>query len=114
MKELGERLGKRARQLGLSYAQAGIRAGVGDRSFQAYVKGTRTPTLEHLMRMCEFLQLSPNDLLLDGKTIEMGKRETLMAQLEKELSLLETDGVDAVVEIISAFSNHWRRKQERR
>jgi transcriptional regulator with XRE-family HTH domain len=63
MAELSESLRERARELGLSHAEAARRAGLSERRYGNYVSGVREPDLRTLARIAEVLQTTPNDLL---------------------------------------------------
>ncbi|MDR9772419.1 helix-turn-helix transcriptional regulator [Rhizobium hidalgonense] len=63
MEPLATNLRKQARLLGLSNAEVARRAGLTDRRYGNYVTGDREPDLATLLRICEALQTTPNDLL---------------------------------------------------
>jgi DNA-binding Xre family transcriptional regulator len=54
----------RARQLELSDAEVARRAGLAERRYSHYVRGTRQPDFKTLLRICSALDTTPNDLLL--------------------------------------------------
>ncbi len=57
MELLGKQLRKRARQLGLSDAEAARRARLGERRYGHYVTGTREPNLATLLRIYPVLRI---------------------------------------------------------
>jgi transcriptional regulator with XRE-family HTH domain len=63
METLARRLQERARQLGISYAEAARRVGLDERRFAHYVSGRREPDMATLVRISSALGTSPNWLL---------------------------------------------------
>jgi transcriptional regulator with XRE-family HTH domain len=59
-----KRLRDRARQLNLSDAEVARRAGLAERRYGHYVRSTHEPDYATLVRICEALDVTPNDLLL--------------------------------------------------
>jgi transcriptional regulator with XRE-family HTH domain len=68
MQVFAQRIRERARELGLSDAEVARRAGLSERRYGYYATGEREPNLATLVRICEVLAATPNDLLLaEGK-----------------------------------------------
>ncbi|MDQ0560496.1 transcriptional regulator with XRE-family HTH domain [Rhizobium mesoamericanum] len=63
METLAKRLQERARQLGISNAEAARRAGLEERRYAHYVSGRREPDLITLVRIASALGTSPNWML---------------------------------------------------
>jgi transcriptional regulator with XRE-family HTH domain len=63
METLARRLQERARQLGISNAEAARRAGLEERRYAHYVAGRREPDLVTLVRIASALGTSPNWML---------------------------------------------------
>lgn len=53
-------------------------------------RGLYTPSLEKLLEICDILYLTPNDLLLEGKTYDDYKKETFEKLDENVLSIIDT------------------------
>src|SRR2546422_6860547 len=66
MQVFAQRIRERARELGLSDAEVARRAGLIERRYGYYATGEREPNLATLVRICEVLAATPNDLLLPG------------------------------------------------
>ncbi|HZI75445.1 MAG TPA: helix-turn-helix transcriptional regulator [Gemmatimonadales bacterium] len=64
MEIFAQRIRERARELGLSDAEVARRAGLSERRYGYYSTGEREPNLATLVRICEVLAATPNDLLL--------------------------------------------------
>jgi transcriptional regulator with XRE-family HTH domain len=87
MEGFGERLRARARQLELPDAEVARRAGLSERRYGNYVAGIREPDLATLLRVCEALAVTPNDLLLPkAKSVRLTKRESLLARVTSALA----------------------------
>lgn len=59
----GEKLQRRARELGLSDAEVARRVGLGQSRYANYLAGTREPDFATLAKICRVLNLTPNILL---------------------------------------------------
>jgi transcriptional regulator with XRE-family HTH domain len=69
--------------LGLSDAEVARRAGLSERRYGYYAAGEREPNLATLVRICEVLGLTPNDLLL---TEAMPRVQSGRAQLVSRIT----------------------------
>ena len=63
MEGLGQRLRRRARELGLSDAEVARRAGLTTTRYGHYVSDYREPDLVTFGRICRVLGMTPNDIL---------------------------------------------------
>jgi transcriptional regulator with XRE-family HTH domain len=89
MYDFGHRLRERARELGLSDAEVARRAGLSERRYGYYATGEREPSLVTLIRICEVLGVTPNDLLLAGaKPPAQSARERLVSRITAAASNL--------------------------
>jgi transcriptional regulator with XRE-family HTH domain len=78
MEIFGQRLRERARQLGISNAEAARRCGLEERRYANYVTGSREPDLETLVKIAQSLGTTVHWLLgLDAE----GRRGTRRAAL---------------------------------
>lgn len=60
---LGEKLQRRARELGLADAEVARRVGLGQSRYANYLSGAREPDFATLAKICRVLGLTPNMLL---------------------------------------------------
>ena len=82
MEEFARRLRERARELGLSDAEVARRAGLSERRYGYYATGEREPNLAALVRICEVLAATPNDMLLpEGRTPAQSGRDRVLARI---------------------------------
>jgi transcriptional regulator with XRE-family HTH domain len=106
MQVFAQRIRERARELGLSDAEVARRAGLSERRYGYYATGEREPNLATLIRICEVLAASPNDLLLsEGKPPAQSGRDRLLARITaatEGLSLAELDLSACLIECVSA------------
>ena len=63
MREVGEKLQARARELGLTDAEVARRLGLAQGRYSNYVNGAREPDFATLARICRELAISPDELL---------------------------------------------------
>jgi transcriptional regulator with XRE-family HTH domain len=69
MHDFAHRLRERARELELSDAEVARRAGLSERRYGYYATSEREPNLATLIRICEVLGVTPNDLLLQAPNL---------------------------------------------
>ena len=77
----GKLLQARAR-MGITQAEAAERAGISDRTYADIERGTVNMRVETLLRICEVMKLSPNDLLTEEKGGDMPDRSAIWTRLE--------------------------------
>jgi transcriptional regulator with XRE-family HTH domain len=107
MDVLGRRLRERARELQLSDAEVARRAGLAERRYGHYVRGTREPDLATLLRICSALVVTPNDLLLSGMDEPNDRRESpLLNRLIAAAATLSDADLSLAVEQIEALAAH--------
>lgn len=81
METFAKRLRERARQLELSDAEVARRAGLAERRYGHYVRGTREPDFATLMRICAVLDATPNDLLLSKPMPRLATHDRWLTRL---------------------------------
>ncbi len=104
MEELGRRLRERARALHLSDAEVARSAGLAERRYGHYVRGTREPDLSTLLRICGALGATPNDLLL-GET-KADEREALLSRLSVTAQQLPVSELPLAIQQLEALAAH--------
>jgi transcriptional regulator with XRE-family HTH domain len=107
MQVFAQRIRERARELGLSDAEVARRAGLSERRYGYYATGEREPNLATLIRICEVLAASPNDLLLsEGEPPPQSARDRLLARISAatdNLSLGDLELAASLVECLTAY-----------
>ena len=104
METLARELRGRARALGLSDAEVARRAGLGERRYGHYVSGTREPNLSTLLKICDVLDATPNDLLgRGGKARAASGRERLEKRLGAAATILDNGALAVAVKQIEAL-----------
>lgn len=63
-KEVGKRIAKRRKELGLKQFQVNELAGLSDKYLSNLERATSVPSVDVIMRLCSALQTTPNYLLL--------------------------------------------------
>jgi len=106
MDAFAKRLRERARQLELSDAEVARRAGLAERRYGHYVRGTREPDFSALLRICAVLDVTPNDLLVGGEKARPSMRDRWLARLVAAGRRLETDDIKLAVRQIEALADH--------
>ncbi|WP_332713829.1 helix-turn-helix domain-containing protein [Pelagibacterium mangrovi] len=74
-------LRKRAKQLGISNAEAARRCGLSERRYAHYVQGIREPNLATLVKIARFLGTTPNHLLGIDDFLPLDERAQLLDKL---------------------------------
>lgn len=101
MEGVGERLRKRARDLGMSDAEVARNAELSTQRYGHYVAGRREPDLATLVRICRVLDVTPNDVLLGPmKSAGRSKRDKLKAKLDASVASLSHDDLQTVVMLV--------------
>lgn len=106
MELFAKRLRDRARQLELSDAEVARRAGLAERRYGHYVRGAREPDFGTLLRICEVLDTTPNDLLLTDKASRPPVHDRWLSRLVAAGRRLQTDDVKLAVRQVEAILEH--------
>lgn len=106
MEPLAQRLRERARELGLSDAEVGRRAGLSERRYGNYVRGSREPDLATLLRVCSVLDLTPNDVLLPLPGSKPAKQELCLSRIRAAAAKLSDDDLVLIVVQTEALAEH--------
>lgn len=107
MDVFAQRLKQQARNLGLSDAEVARRCGLNERRYGHYVSGSREPNLETLVRICEVLGVTPNDLLGFGADDgEENARSQLIDRVMAGVNVLNQDDLAVAVSQIEALVRH--------
>ena len=104
-----KRLRDRARQMNLSDAEVARRAGLAERRYGHYVRGTREPDFATLLRICDVLDLTPNDLLLAEKPPRLAVRDKWLSRISAAARRLEIDDAELAAKQIEAIVDHRNR-----
>lgn len=105
MEHLGHRLRERARALSLSDAEVARRAGLAERRYGHYVRGTREPDLATLVRICSALDATPNDVLL-GSEEPLDNRAALLSRLSLTAQQLSSSDLPLAIKQLEALISH--------
>ena len=104
MELFAKRLRERARQLELSDAEVARRAGLAERRYGHYVRGTRQPDFKTLLRICAALDTTPNDLLIgEGPSKRSSALDRWLSRLMATARVLELDDLKLAVRQIDAW-----------
>jgi transcriptional regulator with XRE-family HTH domain len=102
-----KRLRERARQLELSDAEVARRAGLAERRYGHYVRGTREPDFKTLLRICAVLDVTPNDLLLGDESLRRSStHDRWLSRLVAAARGLDADDVKLAARQIEALAGH--------
>ncbi|MGH7094287.1 MAG: helix-turn-helix domain-containing protein [Stellaceae bacterium] len=101
----------------MSDAEVGRRAGLSERRYGYYATGEREPNLETLVRICEVLLATPNEMLLaDSKPKEPTVRERTIARIRAathDLSLADLELAACQIECPGTHRNRRRGQRVR-
>jgi transcriptional regulator with XRE-family HTH domain len=92
-----KRLRERARQLNLSDAEVARRVGLAERRYGHYVRNTHEPDYATLVRICEALDVTPNDLLLPAPAARPSPQERWLSRLVGAGRMLSLDDLQLAV-----------------
>jgi transcriptional regulator with XRE-family HTH domain len=108
-----KRLRDRARQLNLSDAEVARRAGLAERRYGHYVRNTHEPDYATLVRICEALDVTPNDLLLPAPAARQSQQDRLLSRLAGAGRMLSADDLELAVKQVEVLLKH-RQSAKRR
>jgi transcriptional regulator with XRE-family HTH domain len=103
---LAKRLRERAHQLDLSDAEVARRAGLAERRYGHYVRNTHEPDYATLLRICEALDVTPNDLLPPASTPRQSAHERWLSRLVGAGRMLSVDDLQLAVRQIEVLLEH--------
>ena len=101
-----KRLRERARHLDLSDAEVARRAGLAERRYGHYVRGTREPDFATLLRICDVLDVTPNDLLMPEKSQRLSNRDKWLSRISAAAHKLDVDDTRLAARQIEALVAH--------
>lgn len=100
VRDWGERLRERARELGISDSEVARRVGMTQRRYSSYVNMAREPNYEDLLRVCAALGITPDHVLgvrplepredVERRAVEALRR---MPPKARELALAALEGM---------------------
>ena len=82
MMVIGEKLYKIRKKTGLSQEEAAWQAGISDRAYANIERGTANPRLDTLIKICNVLGITPDDVLTDGKDSPPMRQEEILLQID--------------------------------
>lgn len=100
-KELGQRIAKRRKELGLKQYQVSERAGLSDKYISCIETAKSIPSIDVLVKICDALETTPDTLLLGAINNTSG--EDYERQLIGKLSRLDSNARKLAVEILDKF-----------
>src|SRR6266446_5434543 len=114
MQVFAQRIRERARELGLSDAEVARRAGLSERRYGYYVTGAREPNLATLIRICEVLAATPNDLLLpSGKPPPQSGRDRSLARISAVTDNLSLGDLELAASLVECLATYRRARGRR-
>ncbi len=98
MEIFAQRLRERAKQLGISNAEAARRIGLEERRYAHYASGRREPDLATLVNIAEILGTNPNWLLGVLSNVKLaGEKAKLVDRFENAASSMGADELELCV-----------------
>jgi transcriptional regulator with XRE-family HTH domain len=115
MQLFAKRIRDRARELDLTDAEVARRAGLSERRYGYYVTGEREPNLATLVRICEVLAVTPNDVLLsDGRSPVQSQRGRSIGKIGAVVSNLSMADLELAVCQLECLLTLRRKEHQRR
>lgn len=105
MDGIGSRLRARARALGLSDAEIARRLGFGPSRYTNYISDLREPDFATLLRICELLETTPNDILGVGEqSLLSTSPEMLRQRIAVAATVMDADTLRLAAEMMNALA----------
>ncbi len=106
MELFAKRLRERAGELGLSDAEVARRVGLDERRYGHYVRATREPDFATLLRICDVLDVTPNDLLIPQRPRKVRAQDRWLARLNAAGRKLAPEDVKLAVHQMEVLVQH--------
>lgn len=100
-KDLGKRIAKRRRELGLKQYQVSERAGLSDKYISCIETAKSIPSIDVLVRICDALETTPDMLLLGA--VSNTDSESYELQLIGKLRRLDSAARELAIEMLDKF-----------
>lgn len=78
---IGDKLLNFRKKKGLTQAEVAEKAGLADRTYADIERGTTNMRVDTLLRICTVLDITPNDLLVDGAPTLSVRQDELFSKL---------------------------------
>lgn len=101
--KVGKRIAKRRKELGLRQFEVAEMAGVNDKHISNIETGRCAPSLELIMKLCEILQTTPNDLLPGAQISEKDISDETIAE---RIAGLDREGkaiLNNIIELLDRY-----------
>ena len=99
--DLGKRIAKRRRELGLKQYQVSERAELSDKYISCIETAKSIPSIDVLVRICDALETTPDNILLGAISNTNG--DNFERQLLGKLSKLDTKARTLAIEMLDKF-----------
>ena len=100
-KDLGKRIARRRRELGMKQYQVSERAGLSDKYISCIETAKSIPSIDVLVRICDALETTPDMLLLGA--VSNTDSECYERQLIKKLQRLDSAARQLAIEMLDKF-----------
>ncbi len=100
-KDLGKRIARRRRELGMKQYQVSERAGLSDKYISCIETAKSIPSIDVLVRICDALETTPDMLLLGA--VSNTDSESYERQLIKKLQRLDSAARQLAIEMLDKF-----------
>lgn len=108
-KDLGKRIARRRRELGLKQYQVSERAGLSDKYISCIETAKSIPSIDVLVRICDALETTP-DMLLLGAVCNTDS-ESYERQLIGKLQRLDSAARQLAIEMLDKFVQYEQDKK---
>ena len=78
---IGNKLFLFRKRMGMTQAEVAEAAGLSDRTYADIERGSVNMRIETILRICEVLHITPDEILTDDSVFPTSKQEELMARL---------------------------------
>ncbi len=79
---IGNKLLAIRKRMGLTQAEVAEAAGLADRTYADIERGSSNMRVETILRVCEALHITPDDILTEGRAAAPQRQNELMARLD--------------------------------
>ena len=99
---MGKRIARRRKELGMTQDEVAEKAGLTPQTVSSAERGTKALRPENIVRLCQALKVTPNDLLIEADyALQLNTTSSVLSELSPQKRLYLDEVVRLLVEAFS-------------
>ena len=79
---IGNKLYQLRKQYGITQLEAAVQAGISEKTYAQFDRGTLNVRLDTISRICEAFHITPDEILLDNALLTTAREADILARLQ--------------------------------